>query len=455
MNPFEEDIPVYHASSPGRLDVMGGIADYSGSLLLQMPIKQTTEITLQKRDDKKFVLQSATGKNKLLSFTIDGSEIENKSLREAGEIIRSREGGTWASYIIGCFLILQNNKGLTGKGATIKVSSGIPIGKGVSSSAALEIATMHAICKAYDIFTDPVEMAILAREVENLVVGAPCGLMDQLTVQLGRKKKLLPLICQPCTVMPAVDIPRGIEFYGIDSGTRHAVSGSSYSEVRAAAFMGYTIIAKQQGATTYELRRASESNDWTGLPYKGFLANISVNDFENKYEQLLPESITGKKFLEDHGVSIDTVTSIEPEKQYNLRVCTKHPIYENSRVTDFLEQLKHFLKSGEKKIVLQNLGKLMYQSHDSYSDVGLGNNHTDLIVQMIKQAGSSSGVYGARVTGGGCGGTVVILCYGKEGKQAAKEIFNAYKKQIKKRIIFFEGSNNGAVVLNNTHKKKL
>ncbi len=450
MGDFAEDIPVYYASSPGRLDVMGGIADYSGSLLLQMPVKQTTTISLQKRTDNKIKIKSETGKNDSRFFLIDYETIRDKELKKAGKIIHSLPGGDWASYIIGCFLILQKKKRLSTAGATIHISSTIPIGKGVSSSAALEVATMHAICKAYNLSINSTELAILAQQVENIVVGAPCGLMDQLTVELGQKKKLLPLICQPCTVMEPVHFPPKIRFCGIDSGIRHAVSGASYSDVRAAAFMGFTIIAKHMGISLEELQEAKNNNNRMHLPYKGYLANISVNDFENKYEKLLPDLISGKDFIQSFGISIDEATVIDPEKAYQVKRCVAHPVFENYRVNSFLKQLTEFSKSPDKISTLIHLGELMYQSHTGYSSIGLGNNNTDEIVNMIKDAGTASGVYGARVTGGGSGGTVVILCFGKEGKQTAKEIYMQYRAKYRKKIFFFYGSSQGASILNNS-----
>ena len=78
----------------------------------------------------------------------------------------------------------------------------------------------------------------------------------------------------------------------------------------------------------------------------------------------------------------------------------------------------------------------MMQSHESYSAVGLGNEYTDKIVEMVRDAGTDNGVYGARVSGGGNGGTVCILSYGKEGKEAVKEIYGRYNTGIKEANYF-------------------
>jgi L-arabinokinase len=300
----------------------------------------------------------------------------------------------------------------------------------------------------YKLSLEREELAVLAQMAENHVAGAPCGLMDQLSSHLGQKNKLLPLICQPHQVDKAISIPRGINFSGIDSGVRHSVSGASYSDVRAAAFMSYTMIALYEGATVEELDQARTNGDWGKLPFKGFLANIPVSLLEKKYITLLPGEISGKDFLAQYKISIDTVTNIVEDKVYKPAVCGSHPVYENARVNEFKNLLKNFKKQEDKQESLKRIGNLMMQSHDSYSAVGLGNEYTDKIVEMIRDAGPANGVFGARVSGGGNGGTVCILSYGKEGKNAVKEIYRKYKQIKKQKLFFFSGSSHGAYSLN-------
>ena len=445
---FSTDGSIISATAPGRMDVMGGIADYSGSLLLQLPIKQTTTVTIQKRNDGVFHFRTQTTKKETNDFILHVSAIKDISLIEAGNIIKSVVGGDWAVYVLGCFLVLQKEKGIALTGANVFIESKVPWGKGVSSSAALEVATMNALNQFYNLALGKEELAVLAQMAENLVAGAPCGLMDQLSSHLGQKNKLLPLICQPHHVEKPITIPRGINFSGIDSGVRHAVSGASYADVRAAAFMSYTIIALNEGASIEELSLARISGDWDKLPYKGFLANIPVSTFETKYMSLLPTEISGKDFLDQYNLSIDTVTTIDPEKTYRPAVCGSHPVYENARVNEFKSLLKSFKKQDDKHPSLVQMGKLMFASHESYSAVGLGNDFTDKIVNMVRDAGVANSVYGARVSGGGNGGTVCILSYGKDGKHAVKEIYARYKKELKRKLFLFSGSSHGAYKLN-------
>jgi len=444
---FSTDGSIISATAPGRMDVMGGIADYSGSLLLQMPIKQTTTVGIQKRSDGVFNFRTQITKKKTEDFTINISEL-GRSLEESGKIIKTKPGGDWAVYVLGCFLVLQSKNKIDLTGANVFIESNVPWGKGVSSSAALEVATMNALNQLYKLSLGREELAVLAQMAENLVAGAPCGLMDQLSSHLGQKNKLLPLICQPHQVDKAINIPRGINFSGIDSGIRHAVSGASYSEVRAAAFMSYTIVALNEGATTEELDHARLSGDWSKLPFKGFLANIPVSAFEEKYISLLPVRISGADFLAKYKLSIDTVTKIDEGMIYSPAVCGSHPVYENARVNEFKTLLKNFKKQDEKQASLVQMGNLMMQSHESYSAVGLGNEYTNKIVEMVRDAGSVRGVFGARVSGGGNGGTVCILSYDKEGKNTVKEIYHKYKQIKKQKLFFFSGSSHGAYSLN-------
>lgn len=445
---FSTEGKIISATAPGRMDIMGGIADYSGSLLLQMPIKQATSVSIQKRNDGVFHFRTQLSKKKTSDFIIHVSAIKDRPLIEGGQIIKSVVGGDWAVYVLGCFLVLEKEKKVDLNGANVFIKSDVPWGKGVSSSAALEIATMNALNQLYKLSLGKEELAVLAQTAENLVAGAPCGLMDQLSSHLGKKNKLLPLICQPHQVDKPISIPRGINFSGIDSGVRHAVSGASYSDVRTAAFMSYTIIALNEGASVEELDEARTSGKWSKLPYKGFLANIPVAVFEEKCISLLPTEISGKDFLFQYKISIDTVTQIDEDKTYKPLVCGSHPVYENARVNEFKNLLKSFKKQDDKEISLQQMGNLMLQSHESYSGVGLGNEFTDKIIELVRDAGADSGVFGARVSGGGNGGTVCVLSYGKEGKEAVKEIYLKYRQIKKQKLFFFSGSSHGAYTLN-------
>jgi L-arabinokinase len=214
---------------------------------------------------------------------------------------------------------------------------------------------------------------------------------------------------------------------------------------RVGAFMGYSIIARQLGLTPEDLQAARQTQNRELLPFQGYLANIAVTDFEAHYLPLLPEKLTGEEFIDHYGTTIDAVTTVQPAAVYRVKACTAHPVYENNRVWRFRKIIEDLSAPGlaDPAELLVKAGHLMYASHQSYSDCGLGDARTDELVALVKAAGPAQGLYGAKVTGGGSGGTVCILTYGDPGLAAAKEIHRHYCTQHGLQVLFFEGSSNG------------
>lgn len=428
------------ASAPGRLDVMGGIGDYSGSLVLQMPISQKTKIQLTLHDDYQCHIQSRISTGEELTATVDYRDYLNDQEVDyefARERFKENASTHWISYVLGCALVLQKEKGVDFKGADFNLTSEVPLGKGVSSSASVEVATMKALTDAFEVQLPGTQLPILAQRVENLIVGAPCGLMDQLASYFGEPKKLLPILCQPDRIEKPIALPDDISFIGIDSGIRHSVAGASYGDVRCAAFMGYSIIANLLEISAEELGSAKSKVDFSTLPFQGFLCNISVQQFEESFLHNLPHAIIGKEFIERHGVSIDRVTVIDELKNYHVRQCTSHPVYENERVIQFRNYLISLNESPNNPgriALLKKMGELMYQSHESYSLCGLGSDRTDELVAIARNA---PGVYGAKITGGGNGGTVCLLV-DEEGKKSASLIHQWLCEKYKGDLMLFE-----------------
>jgi L-arabinokinase len=327
--------------------------------------------------------------------------------------------------VIGCAIILQSEKGIEFAGADFEIESSVPLGKGVSSSASVEVAVMKALEKAFAIEFSNTELPRLAQKVENLIVGAPCGSMDQLASYFGEEGKLLPIVCQPDKLLPLIEIPQGINFIGVDSGVRHSVGGSSYTDVRCAAFMGYTIIAKQLGLSNEEIIRARATNDRSSLPFNGYLCNIPKEKFDRDFLHMLPENLIGGEFLKVYGSTIDNVTSVNPETVYSVRACTTHPVYENDRVQQFLKIVQHWNPNARTEQLTQ-LGTLMQHSHESYSKCGLGSTRTDELVEAFKNCKS---IFGSKITGGGSGGTVCALAFGEEGIEEVKVVHRYFERK--------------------------
>lgn len=414
--------------APGRLDLMGGFADYSGSLVLQMPLAEAALVGFQRTNEPTIQIISLytnpqRGFSKfsmpLSDFMDDARPI---SYHLAQRYFQRQPQKAWAAYVAGAFLVLMREFDLRfTQGARILIHSAVPTGKGVGSSAALEVAVMSALAAAHGISLIGRELALLCQKIENLVVGAPCGIMDQMSSACGEENELLALLCQPAEIQGFVSIPSELTVWGIDSGIRHTVAGADYSAVRVGTFMGYRILQELAGT------------DWDG-----YLANLTPSYFEQEYAADLPLTMRGTTFIERYDETTDTVTTINPKKNYAVLRPTAHAIYEHFRVQTFGRLLQ-----GNALANAQQLGELMYQSHASYTACGLGAAETDVLVRLARKQGVANGIYGAKITGSGSGGTVAILGRA-DAENAVQAIAAEYAQHAGLTPQIFRGSSMGA-----------
>ncbi|URE44572.1 Galactokinase galactose-binding signature [Musa troglodytarum] len=490
---FDWEEEIYVARAPGRLDVMGGIADYSGSLVLQMPIREACHVAVQKNHPNKQKLwkhaqarQRAKGQGPIpvLQIVSFGSELSNRaptfdmdlpdlmdgdqpmSYENAYKYFAQDPCQKWAAYVAGTILVLMSELGVRfTESISILVSSAVPEGKGVSSSASVEVATMSAIAAAHGLNIHPRDLALLCQKVENHIVGAPCGVMDQMTSACGEANKLLAMVCQPAEVKELVTIPTHIRFWGLDSGIRHSVGGTDYGSVRIGAFMGRKIIKSAADALLSHslagINSSQQSDEINSDEFEehgidllkkeaslGYLCNLSTHRYEAVYAKKIPQDITGQSFLKTYTGHDDKVTVIVPTRTYAVKAPTKHPIYENFRV----EAFKALLTAATTDEQLSALGELMYQCHYSYSDCGLGSNGTDRLVKLVQEVqhrktshDGSTSLFGAKITGGGSGGSVCVVgrnCI--RSNEEILEIQQKYKGATGYLPIIFEGSSPGA-----------
>lgn len=489
---FDWEDDIFVARAPGRLDVMGGIGDYSGSLVLQMPIREACHVALQlshpgkQRLWKHAMARKERGLGPVIQIVSFGSELSNRaptfdmdiadfldlegnpiSYDKARAFFEKDPSQKWAAYVAGTLLVLMHEKGVRFQdGINILVSSAVPEGKGVSSSAAIEVATMSAIVAAYDLDITPREIATLCQKVENHVVGAPCGVMDQMASACGEAYKLLAMVCQPAEVKAHINIPNHLQFWGIDSGIRHSVGGTDYGSVRAGTFMGHTIITltarnhlSEVTESTYMQNNIidninghleeSSSTLFLREAHQQYLCNLSSHRYEAIYASILPENIKGDEFLKMYGSHKDAFTKVEPSRIYAVKAPTSHAVYENFRVKAFAVLLTAAISDEQ----LKSLGELMYQSHQSYSKCGLGSAGTDRLVQLVQQVQNCNieedpergMLFGGKISGGGCGGTVCVL--GRNNIQSAEHIYKIqqqYKIATGHLPFIFEGSSPGA-----------
>jgi L-arabinokinase len=321
------------------------------------------------------------------------------------------------------------------------IRSEVPLNKGVSSSAAVEVAVMKAAAKAYGINLVGVELAEACQWVENVIASSACGIMDQIAVALGDEGFILPLVCQPCLPQPLVRLPAGIACWGLDSGVSHQVSGIEYEAARAAGFMGYKLICDRLGIPV-RLDETAAIPRFTDPRWNGYMANMPPSLFRT-FEDYLPTELSGQEYstgiLQEH---VDPFTNVRPEIQYRVRACTRYAVEENHRVQLFVELARGMI-GGHTDAGAKLMGELMYQSHAAYTETGLGCDMTDFLVDLARKQGPDHGIFGAKITGGGGGGTVAVLGRA-DAEEALERIVDSYCDSTGVNAYVFRGSSPGA-----------
>jgi galactokinase len=261
-----------------------------------------------------------------------------------------RPTGHWSDYVIGVAVVLEK-AGHRLKGARIRIRSEIPLGAGLSSSAAIEVVTAYALVKHSRLNIDRVELAKLCQQSENEFVGARVGIMDQFTSLNGRVNSALLLDCRSLD-FKLFELPESIRLVICNTMVKHELAASEYNRRRAECEEG--------------VRKLSEL-----LPGISALRDVSAVQLEEHHEAL-------------------------PEVIY--RRC-RHVITENARVLAAAGALE--------ALNLPSFGLLMNESHRSLrDDYEVSCRELDLMVSL---AHDITGVYGARMTGGGFGGCTINL----------------------------------------------
>jgi L-arabinokinase len=249
--------------------------------------------------------------------------------------------------------------------------------------------------------------------------------MDQITSACGKKDQLLQLLCQPNRLSGYSLLPDDLRVWGMDSGVQQAVRGEDSGTVRTAAFMGLALLEEYV----------------PGQQWDGYLVNITDDEWDC-WASDIPISMSGKDFLETGRAHRDEITCVDPNRIYAVRACTEHPIKEHRRVQEFVRLLAS--SAGINRNL--QLGALMYDAHESYSACGLGSASTNTIVARVRQAQTEGKpLYGAKITGGGSGGTVAILTDNSaEARIAIKDIAQAQQSEYETGGYVFTGSSAGA-----------
>ena len=357
---FEEkygSAPENLVRAPGRVNLIGEHTDYNDGYVMPLAIDYAVWIALSRIPEPEV---------RIHSIDFDQSEIVpiNHPLEK---------GEGWAEYLKGLIKILKHSKfKLIGwKGV---MAGNVPIGAGLSSSAALSLALSRAFGTVCNWDWNPSQMARICQLAENKWVGVNCGIMDQMISALGQEEHLLLIDCRSLKSTP-VPLPEGVRVVILDTGTRRGLVDSAYNERRDQC----------ESVATY-------------------LGEKTLRD------------VSYKK-LEEAKTKIDPI-------QFKR---ARHVIKENERVLDCAESLR----LGN----LEHVGKLMNASHISLrDDFEVSSEALDL---MVDCALASPGCYGARMTGAGFGGCAVALVENKYTDKFVKKVINSYKSSSGKKAFLY------------------
>jgi galactokinase len=329
------DEPDLVASAPGRVNLIGEHTDYNDGFVLPVAINKRIYAAAGRRDDTNISVYAA-----------DYDAVVHTSIEE----LENRERELWSNYPKGTFFVLAGGGHSLG-GINLCIKGNVPQSAGLSSSAALEVATAFAVIELFHLKVDPLSLAKLCQQAENEFVGVDCGIMDQFIAVHGKKGHALLLDCRSLEFQ-FVEFPEGLSLVVCDTGVKRQLASSEYNKRRQECQLG----VKELSFVVPGIRA---------------LRDVKFSDFL-EHKNLLNETVR--------------------------RRC-RHVIDENRRVLEAATDLK--------RNDLSDFGKLMYQSH-----LSLKNNYEvscDELDAVVDIAAATEGVIGARMTGAGFGGSAVCL----------------------------------------------
>ncbi|AKF03840.1 Galactokinase [Sandaracinus amylolyticus] len=327
-------------SAPGRVNLIGEHTDYNDGFVLPTVIPQRTFIAVSRRDGSHVRAHSET---------LGGDD--------GYELGREARVGRWIDYLQGVTHSLAKS-GRVLRGFDVVVASDVPVGSGLSSSAALEVAMMRALRATFELELDDVELARLAQRGENEIVGAPVGILDPLACSLGEIGSAL-FVDTRSLGSERIVIPRAVELVVVDSGVAHDHVQGGYRERRAQC---------EEAARRLGVRA---------------LRDVGEDDLAR-------------------------IASLRPPLDRRAR----HVVTENARVLRAVDAMR--------RDDVHTLGALFDASHESMrDDFEVSVPRVDRLVERAK---AHPEVIGARLTGGGFGGAIVALARAGHGADAASAI---------------------------------
>jgi galactokinase len=329
--------PQITAAAHGRVNLIGEHTDYNGGYVLPTLIPQQLSVSISLRDDHQ----------------IHGT---SKEYGERQVDLNSTKDNSWLDFVRGAIHFFQL-EGVKIQGLNIAVTSDIPSGAGLSSSAALEIAILRALSSLFNITIPSTQLALMGQKIEHEFVGTQCGIMDQMACANTKLGEVLFLDCESLQTQIIPQFPEH-RFLVIHSGSSRKLSEGNYNQRKS------------------ETSQAAQFLDIPSLRH----------------------------------ATLDLVNTINNDVILRR---ARHIVSENSRV---LQSLECFKKNDP-----ETFGELMYQSHQSMAeDYEISSAELNVLVDAAKDAGA----LGARLTGAGFGGCVVVLTPNDKSEKVAGFIAN-------------------------------
>ena len=345
------------AAAPGRVNLIGEHIDYSDGFVLPFAIKDRTLVAARKRNDSTVRIASAQRRNKIV--TVDISKVK-PGLK-----------GEWERYALGVLWALGVNEGVD-----LLIDGHVPLGAGLSSSAALECSVATAMNHLFGLGFNLEELARLTQKAENQYVGVPCGIMDQSVSLMATQGSALLLDCRDLSTknIPFDVASSGLELLIIDTQAHHALTDGGYAERRASC---ESVVAKL-GITS--------------------LRELSMEQLENSRGLL-----TGTEFIR-----------------------ARHAVTEMQRVLECVDALS--------KSEFEKVGELINQSHASLRD-----DYTVSCPELdtAVEAALAAGALGSRMVGGGFGGSAIALIQASKTSETIRSIEKAFASKGFKAPRFF------------------
>ena len=355
--------------APGRVNLIGEHTDYNDGFVMPVALDFSTWATVSPLEHRKLQIFSENFDEEV-EIDLDDQSVTPR--------------GHWSDYPIGVAVVLERT-GHRLRGAKLRIRGEVPIGSGLSSSAAVEVATACALVANSGLHIDARELARLCQKAENEFVGARVGIMDQFVSLFGHAHKALLLVCRSLEFR-LLPLPDNVRLIICNTMVKHELASSAYNERRAMCEAGVKYLAQF-------------------YPQVTALRDVTLEQLRH-HRSGLPEVV--------------------------YRRC-RHVITENARVLAAAEALEQ----GD----LNRFGKLMAESHQSLrDDYEVSSDELDLMVELAQKI---EGVYGARMTGGGFGGCTVNLVRTENVENFHARVAEAYERvtEIKPEIYITTAAN--------------